>query len=101
SCAWPDPDGERAMVEFCENGAKAVGAEATTARVTPEFFAQHSIEDLRAQTDLWLDAQGRFTHPMVLRRGAMHYEPIPWDDAFAMIGAHLNALASPDEASFY
>ena len=39
SCAWPDPDDERKTAEFCENGAKAVAAEATRARVTPEFFA--------------------------------------------------------------
>ena len=48
SCAWPDPDDERKTAEFCENGAKAVAAEATRARVTPEFFAQHSIPDLLA-----------------------------------------------------
>ncbi len=30
-CAWPDPDGHRHAAEFCENGAKAVAEEATTA----------------------------------------------------------------------
>ena len=41
SCAWPDPDvGHRHTAEFCENGAKAVAEEATTARATPEFFAR-------------------------------------------------------------
>ena len=34
-------------------------------------------------------------------RAASHYEPISWDDAFAMIARHLNALGSPDEAVFY
>ena len=38
---------------------------------------------------------------MVLREGATHYEPIDWDDAFAMIGGRLRGLASPDEAIFY
>src|ERR1051325_5708520 len=33
SCAWPDPDGKRAPAEFCENGAKAIARESTTARV--------------------------------------------------------------------
>src|SRR6185503_5616305 len=42
SCAWPDPDGERKMAEFCENGAKAVASEATTRRLSPEVFARHS-----------------------------------------------------------
>ena len=101
SCAWPDPDDERKTAEFCENGAKAVAAEATRARVTPEFFAQHSIPDLLAQSDLWLDKQGRLTHPMVRRPGAEHYQTISWDEAFALVAGELNALASPDEASFY
>ena len=101
SCAWPDPDDERKTAEFCENGAKAVAAEATRARVTPEFFAQHSIPELLAQSDLWLDKQGRLTHPMVRRPGADHYQAISWDEAFALCARELNALASPDEASFY
>ena len=101
SCAWPDPDDDRKTAEFCENGAKAVASEATRKRITPEFFAQHPIADLLKQSDLWMDQQGRFTQPMVRRRGADRYEPISWPDAFALIGRELNALASPNEASFY
>ena len=33
--------------------------------------------------------------------GGTHYEPIAWDDAFAMVAGHLRGLASPDEAVFY
>ena len=32
SCAWPSPDKDRHVAEFCENGAKAVADEATRAR---------------------------------------------------------------------
>jgi molybdopterin-dependent oxidoreductase alpha subunit len=101
SCAWPDPDGPRRTIEFCENGAKAVAWEATTRRATPELFAQYSVAELSEQSDHWLGETGRLTHPMVLRQGATHYEPIGWDDAFALIADELNALASPDEAAFY
>ncbi|WP_308259018.1 FdhF/YdeP family oxidoreductase [Pseudonocardia sp. H11422] len=102
SCAWPDPaPGERHTAEFCENGAKAVAEEATKERVGPEFFATHSLADLETHTEHWLGKQGRLTHPMVRRAGSEHYEPIDWDDAFALVGEHLNALASPDEALFY
>jgi molybdopterin-dependent oxidoreductase alpha subunit len=101
SCAWPDPDDDRKTAEFCENGAKAVASEATRARITPEFFAQHAIPDLLKQSDLWMDQQGRLTHPMVRRRGADRYEAISWPDAFALVARELNALASPNEASFY
>ncbi len=100
-CAWPEPDGERSHAEFCENGAKHVADEATTKRVTPEFFRNWSVADLREQSDYWLGKQGRITHPMVLRRGATNYEAINWDDAFALIASELNSLANPDEAIFY
>ncbi|AKI99587.1 molybdopterin-dependent oxidoreductase alpha subunit [Archangium gephyra] len=99
-CAWPDPK-HRPPFEFCENGAKAVAEEATTARVTPDFFRQWSLVDLAAQTDHWLGKQGRLTHPMVLREGASHYASISWDEAFTLIAGELNALGSPDEACFY
>ncbi len=100
-CAWPDPDGERSHFEFCENGAKAVAEEATTRRVTPEFFREWSIADLSHKSDYWLGKQGRITRPFVLRRGATHYEPIEWDEAFKLVADELNALGSPDEAAFY
>ena len=101
SCAWPDPDGHRKRAEFCENGAKAVAAEATTRRLTPDVLAQHSISSLLDCRDVELDGLGRITHPMVRRRGSDHYEAIDWSDAFAMVGDHLRALESPDEAVFY
>jgi len=100
-CAWPEPDGERSHFEFCEEGAKHVADEATRKRVTPEFFAKYTVADLSQQSDLWLNQQGRITHPMVLRAGADHYEAIEWDNAFALIANELHALASPDEAIFY
>ncbi len=101
SCAWPDPDDHRSHAEFCENGAKAVSDEATTARVTTEFFARHSIAELSQQSDHWLGKQGRLTRPMVREPGSDHYVTISWDDAFARIADSLNALSSPDEAVFY
>lgn len=100
-CAWPDPDEHRTHTEFCENGAKAVAEEATLKRVTPEFFAEHSVAELSEQADFWLSQQGRLTHPMVLRAGATHYAPIEWDEAFKLLAQELNVLASPDEALFY
>ncbi len=99
-CAWPDPE-HRHTAEFCENGAKAVTEEATLRRVGPDFFAQHSLADLENRTEYWLGQQGRITQPMVRRAGGTHYEPISWDDAFALMAETLNGLASPDEAIFY
>lgn len=100
-CAWPEPLGHRRPAEFCENGAKAVAEEATTRTVDPEFFAQHSVADLATRSGYWLGQQGRLTHPMVLRQHSSHYEPISWDEAYAMVADALRGLDSPDEAVFY
>jgi len=100
-CAWPEEHGGRKIAEFCENGAKAVAEEATKRRVTPEFFARHSVAELQNKPEYWLSQQGRLTHPMVLHEGDTHYRPIAWDDAYRLIVDELNALDSPDEACFY
>jgi molybdopterin-dependent oxidoreductase alpha subunit len=100
-CAWPDPHDHRSVQEYCENGAKAVAEEATTARVTPEFFAEHAIDDLAAHDDFWIGKRGRLTHPMYRAPGATHYMPIAWGDAYDLIARELTALDSPDEAVFY
>ena len=101
-CAWPEPDiGHRSHAEFCENGAKAVAAEATTRRVTPDFFREWSVPRLLEQSDHWLESRGRLTRPMLFPAGATHYEPVSWEDAFDLIARELRALGSPDEAIFY
>ncbi|MFJ7072548.1 FdhF/YdeP family oxidoreductase [Streptomyces sp. NPDC098781] len=99
-CAWPEPE-HRHTAEFCENGAKAVAEEATLRRVTPEFFAAHSVADLATRSGYWLGQQGRLTHPMYLPEGGTHYEPISWERAFDIVAEEIAALGSPDEAVFY
>ena len=98
-CAWPEPAADhRARLEFCENGAKAIAEEATTARLTPEDFAARSLAELRALSDFELGQLGRITHPMV--RDGEHYRPIAWDAAFALIADELRA-AGPARSVFY
>ncbi|NUP52541.1 MAG: FdhF/YdeP family oxidoreductase [Catenulispora sp.] len=99
-CAWPEED-KRHIAEFCENGAKAVAEEATLRRITPEFFAEHSVAELGERSGYWLGQQGRLTTPMVLDEGATHYRPVSWDEAFGVIAEELRGLDSPDEAVFY
>lgn len=102
SCAWPDPDDDRSPIaEYCENGAKALAEEATTKKVTPEFFQKNSVYELSRLDDYQIGKMGRLTDPMYLPEGATHYQSISWDDAFRKIAEHLNALDSPDEAAFY
>jgi molybdopterin-dependent oxidoreductase alpha subunit len=102
SCAWPDPDDERhGIAEYCENGAKAVAEETTTKKLTPDFFEEYSIEDLAALSDRDIGKQGRIASPMFLPKGATHYQPITWDDAFRHIAKTLNSLPDPNQAVFY
>lgn len=100
SCAWPDPE-HRSLFEFCENGAKALADETTTKLVEPSFFAENSVEALSRLSDFRLNNLGRITCPMHLAPGELHYKPIAWSDAFALIAKHLKALASPHRAAFY
>jgi molybdopterin-dependent oxidoreductase alpha subunit len=99
-CAWPEP-GHRHRQEYCENGAKHVNDEATSARVTADFFRRHSISELDQKSDFWLNQQGRLTEPMVKGPGSDHYEPIGWGDALDLLAQELGRLGSPDEALFY
>ncbi|HEV9037748.1 MAG TPA: FdhF/YdeP family oxidoreductase [Puia sp.] len=102
SCAWPDPDDERSgIAEYCENGAKAIAEEATTKKLTPEFFAENAVEDLALLSDRDIGSKGRISQPMHLPPGATHYQPISWDEAFKHISDILNSLPSPDQAIFY
>ncbi len=99
-CAWPDRN-PNSTFEFCENGVKAVAAEATSKRVTNEFFASHTVAELASQNDQWLEAQGRLTEPMRYNADTDHYVPVSWDEAFQTVAEQLNVLAHPDQALFY
>ncbi|MFY8043212.1 MAG: molybdopterin-dependent oxidoreductase, partial [Rhodoferax sp.] len=99
-CAWPDRN-HASTFEFCENGAKAVAAEATARRVTADFFARNTVAELATQSDFYLEDQGRLTEPMVYDAASDKYQPIDWDDAFALVAKHLNALPDPNQAIFY
>lgn len=101
-CAWPDPDDDRsAIAEYCENGAKALAEEATTKKLTGDFFAENSVAELAKLNDYEIGKKGRIAQPVYLAKGATHYAPVSWDFAFKKIADELNALASPDEAAFY
>ncbi|WBU62805.1 FdhF/YdeP family oxidoreductase [Paracoccus aerodenitrificans] len=100
SCAFPDA-AHRKKLEFCENGVKALAHEATKGRVDRDFFAAHSVTDLAAKSDYWLEMQGRLTEPMRYDPDSDHYVPVSWDDAFALIGRHMRGLDDPNRAELY
>ena len=99
SCSWTKP-ADYHTFEFCENGAKATLWELTSRRCTPEFFASHTLSELRTWADFDLEQTGRLTHPMRFNHAADRYEPCAWEEAFAAIGRELRAL-DPKSAVFY
>ncbi|MBO9687754.1 MAG: FdhF/YdeP family oxidoreductase [Mitsuaria chitosanitabida] len=99
-CAWPDKE-HKSTFQFCENGAKAVTWEATSKRVTPEFFARHTVTELLAMSDYTLENLGRLTDPLRYDAASDKFLPVGWDEAFARIGERLRAMDSPDRVEFY
>lgn len=102
-CAWPEPEqGDLGVVEFCENGAKAIAEETTPDRAGVDFWAQHTVADLREKTDHWLGKQGRITTPLLYDRptGDEHYRPVSWEEAYRIIAEQLQRT-SPAEAIWY
>ena len=99
SCAWTKP-ADPHRFEFCENGAKATVWDLTKDRCTPAFFAEHTVTELLSWSDHDLELQGRLTHPMRYDGNTDKYVECSWDEAFAGIGAGLQAL-DPKSVTFY
>lgn len=99
SCSWAKP-ADYHPFEFCENGAKATLWELTTRRCLPEFFAEHSLAELRTWSDYDLEQQGRLTHPLRYEPRTDRYVPTTWEEAFAATGSVLKTL-DPKSVLFY
>ncbi|MBI0536563.1 formate dehydrogenase [Roseomonas sp. KE2513] len=99
SCSWAKPADYHAF-EFCENGAKATLWDLTTRRCTPDFFAEHTVTELRGWSDYDLEQTGRLTHPMRYDRATDRYVPCAWGEAFEAIGRELRGI-DPKSAVFY
>jgi molybdopterin-dependent oxidoreductase alpha subunit len=91
SCSWAKPAKPHPF-EFCENGAKATAWEITNKKTTPEFFAAHTLSELRRWDDFQLEENGRLTHPMRYDAASDKYVPVTWEEAFREIGTELKAL---------
>ncbi|HEY1092321.1 MAG TPA: CbbBc protein, partial [Burkholderiaceae bacterium] len=99
-CAWPDRQ-HHSSFQFCENGVKAVAAEATRRRATPEVIGARTVAEWANASDHELEGQGRLTHPLLYDAASDRYRAIDWDAAFALIARELRALPDPNQAIFY
>jgi molybdopterin-dependent oxidoreductase alpha subunit len=93
SCAWgtggqkggfSDETGE--TLQRCLKSVQAIEAELQGA-VPTSVFGHRSLAELRELSSRQADRLGRLSHPMLLREGHSHYEPIGWDDVFAIAEA--------------
>jgi len=91
SCAWPKPANYHPF-EFCENGAKATISDLTSARCTPSFWSDHTVQSLRGWKDYDLEQTGRLTHPLRYDEASDRYVEVSWDQAFDDIGQTLKSL---------
>ena len=99
SCAWGKPKHPH-IAEFCENGAKATAWELTSLRVTPDFFREHTVTELRGWKDYDLEQAGRLTHPLRYDANSDRYVAASWSEAFGAIGAKLKTY-DPTKVIFY
>jgi molybdopterin-dependent oxidoreductase alpha subunit len=100
SCAWIKP-ADPLPLEFCENGVKATAWDITTRRAKPDFFAKHTVTELRDWQDYDLEQAGRLTRPMRYDPATDRYREVSWAVAFAEIGRELRAISDPNRAVFY
>jgi molybdopterin-dependent oxidoreductase alpha subunit len=99
SCSWAKP-AKPHFIEACENGIKATAWEITAKRTPPEFFAQHTLTELRDWSDQALEAEGRLTAPLRWDSASDRYLPVSWEEAFTDIGTRLRRL-EPRSSVFY
>src|SRR6201989_611716 len=90
-CAWPDKE-HTSTFQFCENGAKAVTWEATKKRVTPEFFASHTVTSLLKWSEYQWEGKARRPYPAPYDHAPDTFKPISWEQAYARIGEVLHSL---------
>jgi anaerobic selenocysteine-containing dehydrogenase len=85
--------------EVCKKSFQAMASDMQDA-LPADFFAKHSLHQLRAMTPRQLEASGRIVEPVHLPKGATHYQSIGWDKALDLLAERLKA-AGPNRGFFY
>ncbi|RMF38454.1 MAG: histidine kinase [Planctomycetota bacterium] len=85
--------------EVCKKSVQANMADMQPG-ITADFWARHSIDQLRQWTPRQLEMAGRLVQPILLERGQSHYRPITWAEAFNRIEAQLKKTA-PQQTFWY
>lgn len=85
--------------EVCKKSLQAMVAD-MRGRIEPRFFATYSLSELQGFSPRELEMAGRIVEPLVLLPGASHFQPVSWDEAFALVADRFEA-ADPLRTFFY
>lgn len=85
--------------EVCKKSMQAMASDMQPA-ITQDFWAKHSIAELKTWTPHQLETAGRLIQPVLYREGATHYQTISWNEAYERMVQHL-AARSADESFWY
>lgn len=84
--------------EVCKKSLQAMAADMGGA-IPPEFWADHSFEQLRGLSPRELEALGRITDPLHAGPLSDRYQPTCWDDALGRLVDRLKSV--PPERTFF
>lgn len=91
SCAWGTGGQKGGFFneagETLQRCAKSVEAIAAELQPGTEFHDHYSLAELQQLTSLQADRLGRLSRPLILRQGRDRYEPIAWDEVYAITEA--------------
>lgn len=85
--------------EVCKKAMQAMAAD-MQGGIKNDFFATYSIAQLQKFSPRELEASGRLTQPVILRKGSDYYQLIEWDEALRRIADQLKATLA-DETFWY
>ena len=106
SCAWGtggqnggfrDELGE--PLQRCIKSVEAIRAELQPA-VPRHVFKRRSVVELQQLDSSSCDRLGRLEHPLIQRSGCDFYEPIQWDEVYALL-AEAFKTSSPERVASY
>ena len=85
--------------EVCKKSLQAMVADMQPA-ITPDFWLQHSVEELKTFSPRKLENLGRLSQPVRYRRGEKYFQPVTWKEAIENITQKMNSIEA-DRSFFY
>lgn len=90
ACAWGTGGQKGGFVneagetlQRCMKSVQAITSELMPG-IQPDFFQEFCLTQLQQLTSLQCDRLGRLSYPVILRKGATHYERISWSEVYAI-----------------